>query len=178
MAAAVFVAIRARLGKRIAPKRRHVCERRGFDPAQHAIRDPDIGDLDCAAMQSPWKKKVPRLAPEKRNGAFRIDRASHDRAGRTVHTTWQIDGYNRYRSGIHRTDDVASRSLNIPVEPRTKQRIDDQIASGKPRWRWLAYGSAPAVCRQCGVTFQPLALPDKADACCETLIGQMARSNE
>src|SRR5262245_54179198 len=99
MAAAIFVAIHPRLRKRPPPKRRDVCERCGLDFAQHAIRDSDIGDFECTAVQSPWKKIVPGLAPEKRNGEFRIDRASHDRAGRTIHATWQIDGYDGHRSG-------------------------------------------------------------------------------
>jgi hypothetical protein len=172
------MALDARLRKRTPPKRRDVCERRGFDPAQHAIRDSDIGDLDCTAMQSPGKKKVPGLASEKRNREFRIDCAAHYRASRTVHATWQIDGHNGCRSGIHQTDDVAGRALNIPVEPRAKQRIDDQVTFGKRYWRWLTYESAPAICRHSGVTFQALAFPDKANACRQTPIGQIARGNE
>src|SRR5262245_4585327 len=121
MAAAILVAVDARLWKCIPPKRRDICERRRLDPAKHAIRDSDIGDFDCTAMQSPRKKIVPGLAPEKRNGKFRIDRTSHDRASRTIHATRQINGYNGYRSGIHQTDDVAGRPLDIPIEPSTKQ---------------------------------------------------------
>src|SRR5262245_18374754 len=178
MATVIFVAFNARLRKRVSPKRRDVCKRHGLDAAQYAVRDSDIRDFDCPAMKSPGKKIMARLAPEKRNGDLRIDRASHDHAGRTVHATRQIDGYDGCRSGIHQTDGVAGLSLNVAVEPRTEQCVDDHVAFRKRRWRRLACGPAPTLCRQSGVTFQPLAFSNKTDVCRQASISQIARSNE
>ena len=126
----------------------------------------------------PGRRKCPGLRRKNVTVSFALMAASHHRSGGAIHAARQIDGDDGYRSGIHQIDDVARRTLNIPVKSRTKQCIDDQVAVRKCCGRRLAYGSVPALCGQSGVTFQPLAFPNEANAHHQATLGQIARSNE
>src|SRR5207344_1714981 len=168
----------AGLRKRIPPKRGNIRKRRRLDFVEDALRNSDVGDLDHAAMQTSRKKEMSGLAPEERNRELRVDGTSHHRSSGAVHAARQIDGDDGYRSGIHQIDDVARRALNVPVKSRTKQRIDNQVAFRKRFRRHRAYGAVPALCRQSGVTLQPLAFPNEANAYRQAALGQITRGNE
>src|SRR5579872_7526453 len=69
------------------------------------------------------------LAPEEGHGFTGAHRDPHHRARGAVDAARQIDRYYRRAIDIDRLDHRKGLALDRPIEPRPKQRIDDQRRS-------------------------------------------------
>lgn len=172
------MALYSGLRKSMPPKRQRIRKCRRPDPVEHTIRNSYVNDVNCTTMKTSRKQEMSGLTPEKCNGEPCIDRAPHHLACGAVHTARQIYSRNGHAACVHQCDGLSGRTFNAPVKPRTEKCINNQITSRERPSRWLADRSVPALSCQCGVTLQPVALPDKANAHCPPALGQITRGNE
>src|SRR4029077_13351611 len=163
MTARVFVPLQSRLWKRRAPELRAIGECLRLDRPEHIAGNSDVTDLDRAAMQPAWQQQVAGLAPKKRYGAGRVDRGPHDCAARSIYPTWQVNGDDGRALAVHRVDHRPCQSFDIAIEAGPKQRVNDEIATGKFGRRGLLNRPGPLFGSERRISPQPFPLTDKTN---------------
>src|SRR4029078_5106063 len=178
MTARVFVPLQSRLRKRRAPELRAICECLRFDRPENIVGNSDVTDLDRAAMQPAWQQKVARLAPKERYGAGRVDRGPHDCAARSIYPAWQVNGDDGDALAVHRADHRPGQSVDIAIETCPKQRVNDEIATGKFGRRGLLNRPRPLFGSERRISLQPRPLTDKTNTHDVAARRQIAGGNE
>src|SRR5580658_6445813 len=106
----------ARRGKVIAPEIGKVRESLRRNLFEHRIWNADIGDGNCAAMDSARQQNVSGLLAKESDGFGGVYGNAHGGAGGAVDAARQIDGKDRRRLGVHALDQSARLPFNRPIE--------------------------------------------------------------
>src|SRR5580693_7167557 len=124
MTSIIFVSIYAGDRKAFCPELRDVEEGLRLHPAKHVFADPDIGEVNLAAMQAARQQQMAGLAAKEGYCFAGSDRGTLDFSACSIDAARQIHGVDLCRRRIDRLDHATCEALNGPVEAGAKQRID------------------------------------------------------
>ena len=128
MAPVIFVRRCNRQRKCLPPVLRHVLDSLRADFSKYPGADANLCQCDFPAMLASGIKQVTRLLAKEGDRVAGNHGYTHGFTSRTIDAAWQIDCQDGNSASVHAPDEIAKRSGDRPVEPRTQQRINDQTS--------------------------------------------------
>ena len=115
------------------PETRRIHEGPGLDDIEDAIRDADLGKPQVAAMGASGEEEMAGLEAEEGNCRCGAHRHAPDRARRAVDAARDVDRDDRQSACVYRFDQRGELAFDRPGEPRTKERVDDNVSAIEKR---------------------------------------------